>query len=534
MKAFYSGPEFRAAVEEVLGKINNALGLKPISITWTQEVPTAAINKTGKVLLADIQDDARVPHSVLVRYVGMGAHELCHHAYTDWITVHQPKGALLTQLHNAVEDAYIERRAIRAGLTGNIASLFETLIGGMVAEALSDVTDWADPRQYPFALAVYLRDHATVKVPLAQGLEPIFAEAARQFKSCANSDDALAIAVWVEAQLRALPSQKPENKQEQQDKGQEQGQDKGQPGDGQDKAGQEPGQEGTQNGAGDANDGEGTPTPQPGPATAPTGLEEFRPVEPVVESPDGTDGLSGSYNESATLGPKGAHLGSVTYNLDSIRVAAGLRYNLKRLFDNSARTEFGLRRATGAVDVNSLSRVGVTDKVFKRRSEIEGIDSAVVILLDVSGSMRRRMLPAVECCAALLDALDRAQVATSVLTFGSNTSELKGFGDRKQAAIKSLARVSPFGGTNDFFAVRYAHKLLMQRREVRKVCLVLTDGCGNQDATRRQVEAGKNLGITTIGIGIQFDVSGVYSQNIEVDNLGDLFEASFKQIKLAA
>lgn len=530
MKAFYNGPEFRASVEEVLGKINNALGLKPISINWEQSIPTAAINCRGNILLADVQDDARVPHSVLVKYIAMGAHELCHHAYTDWVTIYG-LGGMLAQLHNAVEDAYIERRAIQAGLTGNIRELFTTLVDGMVQEALREVTDWANPAQYPFALAIYLRDHATRKVPLAQGLEPIFSEAARRFKSCASSADALAIAQWVESQLKALPKQQPEKPGKGQPEGQPQGQEQGK-GEGEGE-GQEQGQQGGQEAAGDANGDEGTPTPQPGPAVAPTGSEAFRPVEPTVESPDGSDGLSGTYNESATLVDKTHHMGGA-FNLDSIRVAAALRYNLKRLFDNSARTEFGLRRATGSVDVNSLARVGVTDRVFKRRSEIEGVDSAVVILLDVSGSMRRRMQPAVECCAALLDSLDRAQVATCVLAFNHYTSAIKAFGDRKSVGIANLSKVSSMGGTNDFFAVRYAHKLLGQRREARKVCLVLSDGAGNVLSTRRQVEAGVALGITTIGVGIQTDVSDVYPQAIQVENLGDLFEASFKQIKLAA
>ena len=219
MKAFYSGFEFRAAVEEVLGKINTSLGLHKITVQWTHEVQTAAINDSGRVLLADVQDDSRIPHATLLRYIGMGAHELCHHSYTDWNVVFAAShDRLLAQLHNAVEDAYIERRAIQSGLTGNIQALFSSLIDGMVAEALADVTDWGNPAQYPFALAVYLRDHATTKVPLAPGLEPIFEEAARQFKSCGSSADALRIAEWVYGQLKFLPEKNKQSKQNKQNK----------------------------------------------------------------------------------------------------------------------------------------------------------------------------------------------------------------------------------------------------------------------------------------------------------------------------
>ena len=552
----YTGIQFRAAVEEILGKVNTALGLDPIRVEWTDTIQTAAINMSGTVLLADVPDSAKVSHATLVRYCGMGAHELCHHAYTDWSTIYtvRSEDALLRGLHNAVEDAFIERKVIRAGLTGNIEALFKSLVDGMVAEALRDVTDWSDPAQYPFVLAIYLRDHATVKVPLAGGLEPIFAEAKRRFATCESSLHALKIARWVREQLKGLgkqPEGKPEDKPEQPDgqpgepgegqPGEGEGQSEGQPGEGQPSEGEgQPGegegkgQEGPQKGAGDAEKGEGTPTPQPGPARAPTGREEFRPVEPAVQSDDkGAGGNGGSYCEASTLARPGAHL---TQSGDpvSITVPATLRYNLKRLFDNSALTEFGLRRKAGSFDVNSLSRLGVSDKLFKRRSEVDGIDSAVVILLDVSGSMRsRRMRPAVECCAALLDSLDRAQVATCLLSFNDETSVVKSWSDSKTKAIAALSKVNAESGTNDHFAVRYAHKLLAQRPEQRKVCIVLSDGCGRVVETARQVLEGEAMGITTVGIGIQSDVTKVYPQSVMVKDLSDLGAASFKSIKLA-
>jgi cobalamin biosynthesis protein CobT len=248
---------------------------------------------------------------------------------------------------------------------------------------------------------------------------------------------------------------------------------------------------------------------------------------------DGAGGTGGSYCEADTLERPGAHLTNEGEAV-SIKVPAALRYNLKRLFDNSALTEFGLRRKAGSFDVNSLSRLGVSDKLFKRRSEVDGIDSAVVILLDVSGSMRRhRMPPAVECCAALLDSLDRAQVATCLLTFNHEASVAKAWSDSKAKGIAALSKISAWGSTNDLFAVRYAHKLLAQRPEQRKVCIVLSDGCGQITETAAQVREGEAMGITTVGIGIQSDVTKVYPQSVMVSDLSDLGAASFKSIKLA-
>ena len=62
----------------------------------------------------------------------------------------------------------------------------------------------------------------------------------------------------------------------------------------------------------------------------------------------------------------------------------------------------------------------------------------------------------------------------------------------------------------------------------------VTDGEGDTRETRQQVMSGERLGITTVGVGIQLDVSNVYPNNIKVADSNDLAGASFKQIKLAA
>jgi predicted transcriptional regulator len=74
----------------------------------------------------------------------------------------------------------------------------------------------------------------------------------------------------------------------------------------------------------------------------------------------------------------------------------------------------------------------------------------------------------------------------------------------------------------------------MKRHEERKVMFVITDGDGHKAAAKHQAQVGERLGITTIGVGIQYNVSDVYSNNVHVKTIADLGSASFKQIKLAA
>jgi hypothetical protein len=49
-----------------------------------------------------------------------------------------------------------------------------------------------------------------------------------------------------------------------------------------------------------------------------------------------------------------------------------------------------------------------------------------------------------------------------------------------------------------------------------------------------QVAAAAKLGITTIGVGIRHNVSAVYPQSVQVNQLSDLGGVMFKQLKLAA
>lgn len=523
----YKGYQFRRAVEEATGKVCKSMNLdKLVRIIWTKGLTTAGVNNHGEMYLADVEDDAVLNDADLLKYMGFVVHELCHRAYTEFLHFDYPRDQqYLQQLHNAVEDAFIEHKAINECVTGNVRTLLTTLVDRMVGEAMKVVTDWAAPEQYPFVLAVYLRNHASTKVPLAGGLEPIFAAAAAELVDAVNTYQTGQIAKRVLDKLQKLSSKQNKPKPKQSDKGSGTG-DKG-PTSGQETDGEA---EGAANASGGANDGK---------ASRPTKETRAAEVEPQMN-----EGMSrsrqGTYSKDAELSQPDTHVGRSGWAATSSTVPAKLRYSVKRLFDNSGLEEFQRNRKSGTVNVHALTKVGSTDRLFKRRLEVDGIDTAVVIAVDVSGSMfddcvnKERMRTAVQAAAALLDTLRRAQVSTAVVTFGSSTSVLKDWNLPTVKAVEKLTRVRSGASTNDYFAVRYAHEMLLNRAETRKILFVLTDGQGDEYTTKMQVETGKRLGITTIGIGIQLDVSGVYDQYVNVQNLTDLGNASFKQIKLAA
>jgi len=531
-----NGIQFRAGVEAAAHKIASDFGRR-ITLRWDSNITTAGINQHGDVYLANVADDAVVNQALVERYTGFVVHELLHAKYTDFDA--NGSTQYLKQLHNAIEDAWIERTGIANQLTGNISGLLTTLVDGMVDKAIVEVKDWADPRQYPFSLAVYARGFCK-RVPLADGLEPIFAEAKRRIDGCYNSTDTLALAKWVWDQLQKLDDAPPKGSKGSQSGDQGQGKGKG-AGDGKNgqQAGQQDGQQAGQ---------------QAGKATAPTEKMRAREVEPSLK-PSGNS-AGGTYTKAAVRKEAYHHSDNRTARDLTVNVPARMRYEVKKLFENSATEEFQNNRRAGSLDVRSLHKVDLSDRLFKRRLESEGIDSAVVILLDVSGSMfsmsyeedangnirldkNGEVIPtcyinhAVKTTAAMLDTLNRAQVKTAVLTFGSSVSVLKPFEMPVAKGLQRVARVDDGGDTNDYAALRYAHELLHGRPESRKVVFVITDGEGDGESVKAQCLSGEALGITTIGVGIQLDISHAYPKAVRV-NGANIGEVAFKQIKLAA
>ena len=217
-------------------------------------------------------------------------------------------------------------------------------------------------------------------------------------------------------------------------------------------------------------------------------------------------------------------------------IPAKLRYEIRKMFENSGTEEFNINRRTGSLNINALSNIGHSDRLFKRRHEVAGVDSAVTIVLDCSGSMEndKRMPNAVNVCYALLTVLAAAGVATSVVTFSHSISILKPWAMPVPRTKDLLESVHPNGDTNDYAALSFAHGLLLRRPEARRVCFVLTDGEGDPYATHAQCLSGAKLGVTTIGVGILQGVGHVYPNAVYVNNVEDLGTVAFNKLKLAA
>ncbi len=209
----YFGWEFKPALTAAIHKMASDLSIRKVNVQFKESIPTAAINRHGQIYITNIKDDAVMSQLELQKFTGFGLHELLHRKFTDFDQIDTSKSPYLIGLHNALEDAYIENRAVRQALTGNAQGLLGLLIDTMANQALVEVKDWSDPAQYPFALAVYARKHGQVRVPLAKGLRPIFDAACSRLESANSTQDTWKIAEWVYKQLMTpTPPEPPVNK----------------------------------------------------------------------------------------------------------------------------------------------------------------------------------------------------------------------------------------------------------------------------------------------------------------------------------
>ena len=209
----YFGWEFKPALTAAIHKMASDLSIRRVNVQFKESIPTAAINRHGQIIITNIKDDAVMSQLELQKFTGFGLHELLHRKFTDFDQIDTSKSPYLIGLHNALEDAYIENRAVRMALTGNAQGLLGLLIDTMANQALVEVKDWSDPAQYPFALAVYARKHGQVRVPLAKGLRPIFDAACSRLESANSTQDTWKIAEWVYKQLMTpTPPEPPVNK----------------------------------------------------------------------------------------------------------------------------------------------------------------------------------------------------------------------------------------------------------------------------------------------------------------------------------
>lgn len=235
----------------------------------------------------------------------------------------------------------------------------------------------------------------------------------------------------------------------------------------------------------------------------------------------------------------------VNIRLDGVQSRL-VRVLLRELQDKRRRpTKYA--QAGGQVAVNRFWRLGKLGdtKVFRVKKHTNGVDAAVKVLLDRSGSMEDVIQTAAESALAFSLAMQRiGNVSTSVSMFpavGAVTETLQGFGQSAQQAVRRCSEIQATGGTPLGAAVTLELPKLLEQRKEKHILLIITDdGPDDPVLLERALAEAENNGVEVIGVGIGCDIRSYIPRSTticSIEQLPDAMEALFREkvtLRLAA
>jgi len=221
--------------------------------------------------------------------------------------------------------------------------------------------------------------------------------------------------------------------------------------------------------------------------------------------------------------------------LEARQASMALRTRLSGLLQTKilSRASSGRR---GRLDTGHLHRLAVSDpRVFRTKSERVGIDTAVHILLDCSGSMVRRIHLACQACYAVASALEASRINVAVTAFpgaqlpnGSYTT-LSSIIRHGQKVHTSLD-LGPAGGTPMGESLWWVMQNMLPLSEKRKLILIITDGDPDSaDCATQAIKQGMLAGFEIYGVGITSSaiMSLLPGRSVVVNAVADLAPAMF-------
>lgn len=244
-----------------------------------------------------------------------------------------------------------------------------------------------------------------------------------------------------------------------------------------------------------------------------------------------------------------------------------IKQQLERILKVQENAKWRSERERGGLDPRSLSRLASNKgyrTVFREHTKTETNNVAVELLIDMSGSMNGTKIHNAKLTAvAMAEALKDLQIPFEVTGFYSeydnrviNFARTQGDLGRYNRTTESL-RLHVFKGFDasslsgleklyvgsqnpDGECVAWAAKRLAERREKRKILIVLSDGMpatGDGDYGRlnsdlkTKVEKIQKSGIECIGVGIETEsVKRFYKDYVVLGNVKDLPKSAMKKL----
>lgn len=172
------------------------------------------------------------------------------------------------------------------------------------------------------------------------------------------------------------------------------------------------------------------------------------------------------------------------------------------------------------LNMKGLHNAKLGGPVFQRKTEGVQLDTAVMILIDRSGSMSNNIGLALDTTLASTVALQMPGIRTAVAAFPFDIREdqegaalLKDFDESPQSAVGTFQMVTADGGTPLSSPLMYCGMRLLREREPRKIILVMTDGHpngGDRPKSEYAIDLLRKAGIEVFGLGIGCDTTQLF------------------------
>ncbi len=225
--------------------------------------------------------------------------------------------------------------------------------------------------------------------------------------------------------------------------------------------------------------------------------------------------------------------------LQALQASIALRIRLQGFLQAHTQKRRCIGRR-GTLHANSLHRLQVGNaRVFQKESEQQGLNTAVHVLLDVSGSMAGAPINlANQACFAVATALRHLRgVNPAVTAFPAATATNSVFPIMRHGQpVPVMFDIRASGGTPLAGALWWVLQTMLPLKEQRKMILVITDGMpDNKLAASNALGVAQKLGFEVYGLGIRDEhITHMLPHTSRVVNdLPDLVPAMFALLQAA-
>lgn len=206
--------------------------------------------------------------------------------------------------------------------------------------------------------------------------------------------------------------------------------------------------------------------------------------------------------------------------------SSALRQQLQSLIEVQSRSERRLTSSGRRLNHSKLSRLSNSNlRVFKKTTLHQTVDTAVHVLLDLSGSMEMQKSIALRSALALKLALDKIPKCNSALTTfpcqidtrHASQSVLM-YGEKlNMNTLRRFSELEASGGTPLAEALWDVSMAMHSVREKRKILIVITDGKPNDiEKSKRIIKQLEACGIEVYGIGIYINIGSLFKRFIQI------------------